>query len=291
MNDIRISVIVISYNGIEFITDCLTSIVKSLQGESAEIIVVDNGSTDGTFESIKQDHHYVKLIKNQSNLGFAKAVNRGLRESKGEYIFLLNQDTRIVTRAISDLAARLAQDERIGIIGPKFVGFDGNLQKSCRTFPRYRDIFYELAGLSYLFPRSRIFSRWKMGWFDHETEKEVDQPMGAAMMFRRSLLEKVGYLDESFPIFFNDVDFCRRVKECGFVNLYFPVALVEHFVGGTIRKMKPGMIIESHHSMYRYFRKYNKSILSLPSLYFCGFMLFVSGYVRAGLHALFRTRG
>lgn len=289
MNQIKISVIVITYNGIEFIENCLNSISKSLLKESAEIIVIDNGSSDGTVALIEQNYQYVKLIKNTTNLGFAKAVNQGLRECKGEYVFLLNQDTRIVARAISDLATRLAQDEKIGVIGPKFVGFDGNLQKSCRAFPRYRDIFYELTGLSYLFPHSKIFSRWKMGWFDHEIEREVDQPMGAAMMFWRNLLEKVGYFDEAFPIFFNDVDFCRRVIAHGYINLYYPMATVEHFIGGTIRKIKPRMIIESHRSMYRYFRKCNRSILSLPALYFCGLVLFVSGYIRAGLHVLFQA--
>ncbi len=128
-----------------------------------------------------------------------------------------------------------------------------------------------------------------MGWFDHEHQIEVDQPMGAAIMFRRSLLDDVGYFDESFGIFFNDVDFCRRVKDKGYINLYFPDSVIMHYVGGSIKKMKSAMIIESHRSMYRYFRKYNKSILSLPALYFTGLALFVSGYIRAGLHALFRA--
>ncbi len=289
MNNLEISVIVVSYNGIEFIADCLSSIADSLQGASYELIVVDNGSTDGTLELIERDHKYVALVKNQNNLGFAKAANQGFRQCQGKYIFLLNQDTRIVATAIADLAAKSVQDIKIGVIGPKFIGFDGKLQPSCRTFPRYRDIFYELTGLSYIFPHSKIFSRWKMGWFDHERQLEVDQPMGAAIMFRRSLLDDIGLLDESFGIFFNDVDFCRRVKDKGYINLYFPDSVIMHYVGGSTKKNKPAMIIESHRSMYRYFRKYNKSILSLPALYFTGLALFGSGYIRAGLHALFRA--
>ncbi len=148
MNNLEISVIVISYNGIEFIADCLSSIANSLKGGSYELLVVDNGSTDGTVETIEKSHKYVKLVKNHSNLGFAKAANQGFQQCQGKYILLFNQDTRVVATAIADLAAKMAQDIKIGVIGPKFIGFDGRLQPSCRTFPRYRDIFYELTGLS-----------------------------------------------------------------------------------------------------------------------------------------------
>ena len=120
-----------------------------------------------------------------------------------------------------------------------------------------------------------------MGWFDHLTEMEVDQPMGAALMVRRELIDEVGGFDESFGIFFNDVDFCRRVKEAGYVNLYYPEAAVAHFVGGSTRKRRPRMIIESHRSMYRYFSKYARKTGTRLPLYFWGAILYVAGLVRA----------
>jgi GT2 family glycosyltransferase len=279
--DCRISVVVISYNGIEFIDDCLSSTVSSLAGEASEIIVIDNASSDGTVELIKGKYPQVTLIQNESNLGFARAVNQGFERTTAEYILILNQDTKIIADAISKLAERMELDPRIGTIGPKFVGFDGRLQKSARAFPRYRDLLFEFTGLSYLFPKSKTFNNWKMGWFDHLSEMEVDQPMGAALMVRRELLDKAGGFDESFGIFFNDVDFCRRIKEAGYVNLYYPEAVVAHFVGGSTRKKRARMIIESHRSMYRYFAKYaGKTGARLP-LYFWGAILYVSGLIRA----------
>jgi len=282
-SDCHISVVVIGFNGREFIHDCLATTFASLADNRAEVIVIDNGSTDGTPELIARHFPDACLIRNDHNTGFAAAVNKGLAEARGEYILILNQDTRIIADAVDKLAARMKRDNAIGTIGPKFIGFDGRLQKSARAFPRYRDLFFEFTGLTRLFPESKLFSRWKMGWFDHLTEKPVDQPMGAALMIRRSVVDEIGGFDENFPIFFNDVDFCRRVKGRGYVNLYYPEAVIEHFLGGSTRKMKAPMIIESHRAMYRYFRKYNRSLTGRPVLYFWGMILFLTARVRAFL--------
>ncbi|MEW5925491.1 MAG: glycosyltransferase family 2 protein [Candidatus Zixiibacteriota bacterium] len=285
--DIKISVVLISYNGREFINDCLRTTLESLKGVSSEVIVIDNASSDGTIEIIERNFSAARIIKNSANLGFAKAVNQGFNEARGEYIFLLNQDTRIVADAVPRLMQRMAEDPAVGTIGPKFIGFDGRLQRSIRAFPRYRDLFFEFTGLSYLFCRSKAFASWKMGWFDHLTEMEVDQPMGAALMIRRSVIDKVGRFDESFGIFFNDVDFCRRVKEAGFVNLYYPEAVIEHFVGGSTRKNKARMIIESHRAMYKYFKKYTKTPPGIPLLWFWGGVLYITALIRAAFSKFF----
>jgi GT2 family glycosyltransferase len=271
----------------EFIDDCLGSIRIGSEGIASEIIVVDNGSTDGTTELIRNKYPEVALISNTDNLGFARAVNQGLKTARGEYLLLLNQDTRIVGNAIIKLMERLIKDERIGVIGPKFIGFDGTLQKSGRAFPRYRDLLYEFTGLSYLFPRSTIFGRWKMGWFDHLTEREIDQPMGAALMFRKKLIDEMGPFDERLRIFFNDVDFCRRAKDRGYKNLYYPDAVIAHFLGGSTRKAKPQMILESHRAMFLYFKKYNRNAAARPLLYFWGLILFMAAVIRAGFVSIF----
>ncbi|UCD18067.1 MAG: glycosyltransferase family 2 protein [Candidatus Zixiibacteriota bacterium] len=283
-----ISVIIISFNGIEFIKDCLATVFTSLAGIDAEIIVIDNGSADGTCELIKARYPEVKLTKNPGNLGYARAVNQGAEQATGKFILLLNQDTRIRDRAIVKMAERMARDSTIGTIGPMFVGFDGTLRKSCRVFPCYRHLFFEFTGLAWLFPRSRLFGEWKMGWFDHLTEHEIDQPMGAALMIRKEIFDAMGRFDETFRIFFNDVDFCRRITERGLRNLYFPAAVVEHYFGGSIGTMKPRMVIESHRAMFRYFRKYSRGIHRLPLLYFWGLVLWLTAYVRAGYHLILR---
>jgi GT2 family glycosyltransferase len=286
--DFRISVIVISFNGIEFIDNCLSTTIMSLANTSSEVIVIDNASSDGTVELIKNKYSQVRLLENKGNLGFARAVNQGFELAAGKYILILNQDTRIIGNAIPALADRLEREQTVGTIGPEFIGFDGRLQKSARAFPRYRDLLFEFTGLSYLFSGSRVFANWKMGWFDHLAEREVDQPMGAALMIRRELLEKIGGLDESFGIFFNDVDFCRRVREAGYVNLYYPEAVVAHFVGGSTRKRRAKMIIESHRSMLRYFAKYARSPGSRVPLYFWGGVLYAAAAVRAVFSLILR---
>jgi GT2 family glycosyltransferase len=235
---------------------------------------------------IEEKYPEMILIHNSTNFGFAPAVNQGLRISRGEYILVLNQDIRIIGDAIIQLVEQLKKDNRIGVVGPKFIGFDGVLQKSGRAFPRYRDLLYEFTGLSYLFPKSPIFGHWKMGWFDHLTEREIDQPMGAAMMFRKNLIDEIGLFDEQFRIFFNDVDFCRRAKDKGYLNLYYPGAVIEHFLGGSTRKAKPNMIFESHRAMYLYFKKYSRRIIGRPLLYFWGLTLFVAAIIRAGFNLL-----
>ena len=275
-----ISVIIISYDGIDFIDDCISSVIDSLENTAFELVDVDNGSVDGTVEMLREKYPQVHLICNKSNLGFARAVNQGLEIAKGQFVLLLNQDTKIINNAITKLAGRMKSDMKIGTIGPKFISPEGALRKSARSFPRYRDLFFEFSGLAYLFPKSKMFSNWKLGWFDHQTEKKVDQPMGAALMIRRDVIEKVGYFDTNFPLFFNDVDYCRRVKRAGYENLYYPEAVAIHHVGGSTQKRKAAKIMQSHRAMYVYFKKYNKNPLTLPFLYFWGAALFVSARIR-----------
>ncbi len=284
-----ISIIVISFNGASFVEDCLRTTIDSVGTSPYQIIVVDNGSTDNTREIIESRFPAVTVIVNKENRGFAAAVNQGLETASGEFIFLLNQDIRVQGDSILRLMDRLKKDSRIGVIGPKFVNFEGRLLKSARAFPRHRDLLFELAGLSYLFPRSKTFSSWKMGWFDHEEEQEVEQPMGAAMMFRRSLVEEVGRFDEAFPIFFNDVDFCRRVIEAGYRNLYYPSAVMEHFVGGSTSRRRTAMLFESHRSMYRYYLKYSRGLFDELLTHLCGLLLLLAALVRAPF-SLFRRK-
>ncbi len=290
MNDkpVSISVVVISHNGESFVESCLESIEKSVNGAKIEIVVVDNNSSDGTVSIIKEKFSSVHLIENKNNLGFTSAVNIGIKNSSGRCILILNQDTMIVGNSIIRMADRLFQDDKIGCLGPKFVGFDDTLQKSARAFPRYRDLFFELCGLSYIFRKSSFFARWKMGRFDHLSERKVDQPMGAALMFRRELIEEIGYFDESFPIFFSDVDFCRRVIKAGYFNLYYPEATIKHYVGGSTEKNRAKMIIESHRSMYHYFKKYSTGPGSKISAYLWGGVLFMTAFIRAGWSLIFK---
>lgn len=271
----EISAIIIAFNGIKFLPDCLTTLTADLAGIFAEIIVVDNGSRDGSAEFVAKNFPSVHVIANGENVGFARGVNMGVKSAHGEYLYVLNQDLRFRAGATSALLDRIKRDASVGMIGPKYVGFDGRLQHSARAFPTYKHVFYEMLLLSRIFPHSREFGSWRMSWFDHERERFVDQPMGSVMLIPRSVLEKAGLFDESFPIFFNDVDFCRRLKAAGYKRLYYPEAVVEHYVGGSTRTRPLRMKYESHRSMYRYLHKYARWY-EYPVLWLCGILLLIA---------------
>jgi len=267
-----ISAIIISYDGMRFLPDCLRTLTDDLEGIDHELIVVDNGSVDGSADFIRKEYPQATLIENGANLGFARAVNIGLRSGRGEFLYVLNQDLRFrkgTTRALLD---RIRDDDTLGLIGPAYVGFDGKLQRSARAFPTYRHIVYRALLLDRMFSSHREFANWRMGWFDHQHERHVDQPMGAVMMIPRRVVDKIGLMDESFPILFNDVDYCKRMQLAGFKRLYYPKAVVEHYVGASTSRRPYRIKLISHAAMFRYLRKYARWY-GYPALWLCGFLL------------------
>jgi GT2 family glycosyltransferase len=293
-SDRSISAVVISYNGTRFLGECLETLKSDLSGYDHEIIVIENGSTDGSVELIERGFPNVILIKNRKNLGFAKAVNQGIVAARKSFLWLLNQDIRIRKGALDALLDFHSGAENPGVVGPRYVGFDGTLQWSARRFPRYRFLYAETFGLSRLFPKSPLWNGWKMGDFDHLISCEVDQPMGAAMLVERNRIDQIGMLDESFGIFFNDVDFCRRLKDAGYHNYYCAEAVIEHFVGGSVSRAKPTMIWKSHFSMFRYFAKYEQSrkgssltrLIRFPLPYIAAVFLIASAIPRSLYHLI-----
>lgn len=269
---INISAIIISFDGSKFLPDCLTTLREDLAGLTHQIIVVDNGSQDDSTELLKKSFPDVQLIENGANLGFAQAVNIGLARARGDYVYILNQDLRFRPGGTRTLMSRIQADPAIGLIGPKFVGFDGRLQHSARMFPTYRHIFYEALFLARLFPKHRELSSWRMGWFDHERERFVDQPMGSAMLIPRAVVDRIGLFDERFPIFFNDVDYCRRIHDAGYKLLYCPEAVVEHYQGASVKQQPVRMKIQSLFSFYRYLRKYARPA-EMPLLWLSGLVM------------------
>lgn len=290
----KISAVVISYNGKDFISDCLQTLQDDLAGFTHEIIIIDNYSTDGSIKIIERDLNNVTLIKNSENLGFAKAVNQGIEQSQYEYIWILNQDIRIQKNCLQTLLNYYSEHSDAGMVGPRFVGFDGVLQKQCRRFPRYHYIIFELCGLSKIFPKSRLFNGWKMGDFDHLFSSEIEQPMGAAMLIKKDRITRIGMMDESFSIFLNDVDFCRRLMMKGYRNYYCYDAVIEHYRGASVSRQKPKMVWLSHLSLIKYFAKYEKldrtifpvNLMRRLLLYIVAFFLLVFAIPRSAYHLI-----
>lgn len=254
----ELSAIVISYHGKSYLPDCLRSLKDSLSGISHELFVVDNGSTDGSVSYVRDHFPNAILIDNGRNLGFARAVNQGIEAASGEYLYILNQDLKFEPDSTRLLLRRLKEEEDLGLIGPSFWSLDNKLLPSARAFPTFRHVLYGTLFLDRLYPSHPRFSSWRMGWFDHKTELLVDQPMGAAMMIPRAVIDRIGRLDEAFPLFFNDVDLCKRMEQAGYKRLYYPNARVYHYVGGSTRRVPYRKIVESHQSMSRYLWKHSR---------------------------------
>lgn len=285
--NIDFSVVIVTYNNQTVIASCLNSLLLELHDFTFQILVIDNNSSDRTKKIVKQICIQCKskdgeliLIENKSNLGFTKAINQGLKICKGQYILTLNPDTEFKSASLIILKEVLQEDTKIGVVAPQLLYPDGTIQPSCRRFPRHRDVLFEIMCLSYIFRNSKIFNGWKMGDFDHQNSQKVDQPQGACLLFRQQVLKSVGYWDEKFPMFFSDVDWCRRVKNQGWEILFEPKAKVIHHRGVSILQRKPNMIWSSHHSFYKYFKKHNTDFKSFFLNEIFGGILFFSALIR-----------
>ena len=238
---------------------------RALSSYGSEVIVIDNASSDGTDWELNSGVHWRKLgfkrskvILNRRNLGYTRAVNQGLKLCRGRFALLLNPDIKFVDSPFPRLF-ELLEDRRIAVVAPQLRFFDGRIQPSCRRFPAKRDVFFEVFGLSRLFPHSAFFNRWRMSDFDHRSSRDVDQPQGAFLLMRRSLIERIGLLDERFPMFFSDVDFCRRAAQVGRIHFCADV-FVGHRQGTSVRQRRAAMILSSHRSFVDYFRKYDLDV-------------------------------
>ena len=255
-----VSAIVVTYNSQHYIRICLSSLLAALHDLQAEVWVIDNASTDGTCALVEEigatAHLPVRLVRNQQNLGFTRATNQGLVRASGSYLLLLNPDVRVPGGTIRHLVHFLERESAVGIVAPQLLFPDGRVQPSCRRFPRRRDLCIELTGLSRLFAKSPLFNGWKMGDFDHLTQREVDQPQGAFLLARREAVRSVGLLDERFVMFFSDVDWCRRFWEKGWHIVFVPEVYAIHHKGASVYAHRARALIASHKDFARYFHKY-----------------------------------
>ena len=261
----KLSVVVVTWNRAVDIETCIESIHF---GSEFEVVVVDNASTDATLGLLRQ-HHHLRLVENSSNLGYARANNQGIKLATGEYVLLLNPDTRIELGVLDTLAQYLDEHPKVGAVAPRLVSPDGTTQFSIRSLPTSASLFWELVGLARLFPNSRTFGRWEMKYFDYKRTAEVEQPMASCLMLRRTALASLAPnsslltanfpMDEQFPMFYNDVDLSKRMADAGWKTVYVADARVVHRHGASTKQVRAKMIRESHRSAFRYLRKHDRS--------------------------------
>jgi len=248
-------VVIVNWNTCNELTDCLRSVLAADSG-SAEIIVVDNASTDGSVEMLQGEFPNVRLIRNTANLGFAKASNQGIEASGGRYVLLLNPDCLVHPGALTELVRFGDANVDAGIFGLRILNQDGSVFESCRRFPTLAAGIFRNALLARLFPNNPYTREYLMADCNHDTAREVDWVSGAALVIRRELLDDIGPLDTRFFMYCEDVDIAYRAKERGWRVMYCPDATVVHLRARSSDQNPVRMIVAFHRSMYAFFNKH-----------------------------------
>jgi GT2 family glycosyltransferase len=283
-----ISIIIVTYNSEKEIVNCINSLLPQMLDLNGEIIIIDNNSNDSTIQLISElESENISIIQNSDNLGYTIANNQGIQNAKGEYLFFLNPDTLVPKGVINYLLNKIQEDKNCGAIAPQLRFPNGKIQNSCRRFPRRRDILYESIGFSKLFKNSKEFNYWKMGDFDHNITRSVDQPAGAALLIPKSIIEEIGSLDEQFPMFFSDVDICKRIWDAGYNVQYNTNSFITHKGGVSVYQKRIKMIVSSHLSFWKYFNKYNTKPIDYILNILVGIFLLALIPVRILLNLLF----
>lgn len=230
---VDISIIIVSYDTKDVLKECLSSVyTHNPQGYSSEVIVVDNASTDGSIAMVKKGFPKAIVIENKENFGFSKANNQGIAKSSGKYILFLNSDTEVRANVFKEMIAFMELHEDVGVATCRVELANGELDDaSHRGFPTPWNAFCHFLGLSRIFPRSRIFSGYSLGWKDLSIVHEIDACAGAFMMVRREAGEQAGWWDEDFFWYGEDLDFCYRLKEKGWKIYYVPTVSILHYKG------------------------------------------------------------
>ena len=233
----ELSVIIVNYNVKYFLEQCLYSVKRAIGRMQAEVIVVDNCSVDNSVAYLQPKFPGIHFLENKENLGFAKACNQGLELSRGQIILFLNPDTIVPEDCFQKCIDFLKSHPDAGALGIKMLDGAGKfLKESKRSFPSPATSLYKLFGLSKIFPRSKIFSKYHLGNLDQNSDHEVDVLAGAFMMIKKKVLEKVGNFDETFFMYGEDVDLSFRIQKGGFKNYYFAGSSIIHFKGESTRK-------------------------------------------------------
>jgi GT2 family glycosyltransferase len=232
----KLSVVIVNYNVKYYLEQCLDSVLKSARNLNTEIFVVDNHSSDGSLEYLIPKFPDICFINNRENAGFSRANNQAIEQARGEYILLLNPDTALGENTLMRVCRFMDENKQAGAVGVKMLdGFGRFLPESKRGFPSPRNSFTKISGLAKLFPRSKIFGGYHLGYLDENETHEVDVLAGAFMMLRREAVEKSGSLDNSFFMYGEDIDLSYRIGQAGYANFYLPEPII-HYKGESTRK-------------------------------------------------------
>ena len=278
-----LSIIIVNYRTYELTKNAINSVLETVKS-SYEIFVVDNGSQDNSYEKLKFrfsneiSEKKIKTIANKSNKGFATANNIAIKESKGDYILLLNSDTIVKENSIDSSLNYIKTQEDVGAVGPKILLPNGDLDKAAkRNFPNPKNSFYKLFGFSKIIKNSKS-NNYNLDNLDPEGIYEVDSLVGAFMLVKKETINQIGLLDEDYFMYGEDIDWCYRIKQANWKVIYYGKAKIIHYKGSSSKKQNLRLIYEFYKSMYLFYNKHYKnkySILTRVIVYLGIFILIV----------------
>ena len=255
---LTLSIIIVSYNVSDYLRQCLSAIYASTIIDDTEIIVIDNDSFDNSVNMITNEFPRVKLNVNSENTGFSHAVNQGIAMSTGDLICLLNPDSIIKSDTLEILSHYLLSNPDTGVAGCKVLNPDGSFQlASRRSFPRPSVALPRILGLQKLFPNIKMFAKYNQTDQDESAIQDTDAVSGSCMMFKKEIFDEVGEFDERFFLYFEDTDFCYRVKSKGYKVKYIPTTQIIHYKGESMKHAPYNTLAQFHHSAYHFFEKYS----------------------------------
>lgn len=253
---IDFSFAVVNWNTRDLLDACLASIYQVRGAFQIEILVADNASEDGSADMVRQKYPEVILVETGDNLGFARGHEPLFARSQGRYHVLVNSDVQLRPGCLEALDGCMRGDAEIGVLGCRLVDQAGRTQPGCRRFPNLWFQLLDASGLNRVFPRSRFWNGYKMGDFDHEHDRAVDQVMGSLFLIRRAVVDEVGALDTGFFMYYEEVDYCLRAKNKGWKVFYTASASVYHEGGGSSKAVRVATIRRTLRSMRRYYQKH-----------------------------------
>jgi GT2 family glycosyltransferase len=284
----KLSVIIVNYNVKYFLEQALLSVQKACRNIQAEVFVVDNNSVDDSVQMVKTKFPNVNLIVNNNNPGFSIANNQAIRLSKGEYVLLLNPDTVVEEDTFEKCINFMDAHPKAAGLGVKMIDGSGNfLPESKRGFPSPKVAFFKTFGLSRLFPKSRLFNHYHLGYLDKNDTHEVEVLAGAFMFLRKSVLDKIGLLDEAFFMYGEDIDLSYRIIQAGYKNYYFADTTIIHYKGESTKKGSLNYVKAFYNAMIIFARKHFKGekawlfILMLQfAIYFRAFITVAGNFLK-----------
>jgi len=265
-----ISIVIVGWNSKPYLEECLESLSAAPPSRSMEVIVVDNASTDGSADMVESRFPQVKLIRSADNLGFAKANNLGIEQSRGRYVGLVNPDVKVLPGCLDALADYLDKNPGVGNVGPRILNSDMTLQSSCRRFPTLWNNLCSATGLASAFKNNRLLSGEHMLFFPHDRTLPVDVLVGCFWLLRREATEDIGLLDDGFFMYGEDVDWCRRCWQAGWQIVFFPGAEAIHHRGTSSASQPIWSAVAQQRSIIHYWSKHHGvlGLLGIKSILF-----------------------